>query len=59
MLKPIFMLRLPQLFVFSLRYGLAATARARARLWQKQVITFGWLVPDHSLVILLGERLVY
>lgn len=53
-LKPLALLRPLGLLVFSIRFPLAATHRARRRLWAQQAMPFGGLLPDHSLVLLLA-----
>ena len=52
--KPIGFLRLVGLLFYYIKSGFATTARARARLWQEQTMSFGSEVPDHTMAILLG-----
>lgn len=52
--KPIGFLRIVGLLFYYIKSGFATTARARARLWQDQHMSFGSEVPDHTMSILLG-----
>ncbi len=52
--KPIGFLRLVGLLAYYIKSGFASTARARARLWQNQQMSFGSDIPDHTMSILLG-----
>lgn len=52
--KPIGFLRLVGLLGYYIKSGFASTARARARLWQNQQMSFGSDIPDHTMSILLG-----
>ncbi|KAL4447960.1 hypothetical protein ABPG75_005179 [Micractinium tetrahymenae] len=52
--KPLSLLRLPGLVVFWLRHRLAATERAKARVWEEQQQTYGGLIPDDTISLLLG-----
>lgn len=52
--KPVGFLRLIGLLGYSIKSRFATTARARARLWQDQHMSFGSEVPDHTMAILLG-----
>lgn len=52
--KPIGFLRIVGLLFYYIKSGFATTARARARLWQDQHMSFGSEVPDHTMTILLG-----
>lgn len=51
---PIGLLRLPGFVIYYILTFLAATERAKARLWQEQTMTYGDVLPNHTLVILLG-----
>ncbi|GMH37685.1 hypothetical protein BSKO_05558 [Bryopsis sp. KO-2023] len=51
---PMGLLRLPGLAIFYLLSKLAATERSKNRLWQEQEMKYGDVVPDHTMVILLG-----
>ncbi len=55
MIQPLASLRLFGLAVYGARYGLAATPRARTRLWQSQTVRFAPTAPYHTITILLGE----
>ena len=37
-----------------MRHCLAATERAKARLWQQQPMSYGGVVPHHTIAMLLG-----
>ncbi len=52
--KPLSLLRLADLVKFWLKSRLAATQRARARLWQDQTLEWGTVVPDDTIAALLG-----
>lgn len=52
--KPIGFLRIVGLLFYYIKSGFATTARARARLWQDQNMSYGSEVPDHTMSILLG-----
>ncbi|GFH11077.1 RSN1_7TM domain-containing protein, partial [Haematococcus lacustris] len=51
--KPIMLLRPWGLLIFCIRYRLAATPRARCRLWALQEMPFGPLLPNHTIIVLL------
>eukprot|EP00803_Ostreobium_quekettii_P011457 evm.model.scf_1059.5 EVM.evm.TU.scf_1059.5 scf_1059:28549-38537(-) len=51
---PISLLRLPGFVIYAIKSYLSSTERAKARLWQDQTMTYGDVVPDHTMVILLG-----
>jgi hypothetical protein len=51
---PIQLLRLPQLVWYLLRLQLADTPRQRQRLWSEQQWLLGYVLPLHTLVLLLG-----
>lgn len=42
------------IFPMNCRYGVAATPRARRRLWEHQEVYFGSRVADHTIIMLLG-----
>lgn len=52
--KPLSLLRLFGLVMFWLRTRLAATERAKAQVWQDQRATYGGLIPDDTIAMLLG-----
>ncbi|KAK9804434.1 hypothetical protein WJX72_012500 [[Myrmecia] bisecta] len=52
--KPLNFLRIVGLVLFWIQSKLAATERAKARLWQNQTMAYGDQVPDHTIAILLG-----
>lgn len=51
---PLQLLRLPQLVWYLLRLQLADTPRQRRRLWSEQQQLLGYVLPLHTLVLLLG-----
>jgi hypothetical protein len=51
---PLQLLRLPQLAWYLLRLPLAESPRARRRLWAEQQLLLGYVLPLHTLVLLLG-----
>jgi len=51
---PLQLLRLPQLAWYLLRLQLADTPRQRQRLWSEQQTLLGYVLPLHTLVLLLG-----
>ncbi len=55
---PLGFLRPLGLATLALRSGLAATPRARARLWEAPEARFAASVPHHCLMILLGMSCV-
>ena len=52
--RPLSLLRLLDLAKFWLLSRLAATERAKARHWQNQTLSWGTLVPDDTIALLLG-----
>jgi hypothetical protein len=52
--KPLSLLRVLDLAKYWVMTALAATERARARLWQDQRVSWGTLVPDDTIAVLLG-----
>ncbi|MEW5303944.1 MAG: hypothetical protein WDW36_006589 [Sanguina aurantia] len=53
-MQPVLLLRIPALLVFVARYSMAATARAKHRLWAQPRFRFGAYVPNHTIILLLG-----
>ncbi|CAL8466090.1 g5626 [Coccomyxa elongata] len=51
---PVGFLRIVGLVLFWLLSRLAATERAKARLWQRQTMKYGPILPQHTITILLG-----
>lgn len=51
---PITFLKLPKLVILWLLTKLAGTERAKNRVWQQQILTFGSNIPRHSIVLFLG-----
>lgn len=51
---PLQLLRLPQLAMYLFRLQLANSPRQRRRLWANQQQMLGWVLPLHTLVLLLG-----
>eukprot|EP01025_Chloroclados_australasicus_P018159 TRINITY_DN1940_c0_g1_i1.p1 TRINITY_DN1940_c0_g1~~TRINITY_DN1940_c0_g1_i1.p1 ORF type:complete len:953 (-),score=103.81 TRINITY_DN1940_c0_g1_i1:1934-4792(-) len=52
--KPISFLRLPGLVIYWVLSKLAATERAKNRLWQEQTMLYGPEIPEHTITILIG-----
>ncbi|EIE18583.1 DUF221-domain-containing protein [Coccomyxa subellipsoidea C-169] len=51
---PVGFLRIVGLVLFWLLSRIAATERAKARLWQRQTMKYGRILPQHTITILLG-----
>jgi hypothetical protein len=51
---PLTILRVVPLALFWVKSRLASTERAKARLWQRQLFSYGTVVPDDTMVFLLG-----
>ncbi|CAK0785988.1 hypothetical protein CVIRNUC_009201 [Coccomyxa viridis] len=51
---PVGFLRIIGFVLFWLMSRLAATERAKARLWQRQIQKYGPVMPQHTITILLG-----
>lgn len=48
------LLRLVQLLLYAVKYRLAATERARRKLWEDQIRPYGAKITDHTTIFLLG-----
>ncbi|KAK9902019.1 hypothetical protein WJX75_001351 [Coccomyxa subellipsoidea] len=51
---PVGFLRIVGLVLFWIKSIFSATERAKARLWQKQTMKYGPVLPQHTITILLG-----
>lgn len=51
---PFSILRIVPLVIFFIKSKLASTERAKARIWQNQMFSYGTEVPTETMVFLMG-----